>query len=722
MNRRNFTVDLDGTALVCARFETALGLPPLLLVPGTMGNIDIVSPLIAAFARHFSVVAFDQPGTNGEAPSPTATPERLAHILGALCARDFAGTPITIYGISLGAVVAALIARTRPSIVRALLLDDPVFSPGEYPGIAEYAAGAMVGLAPDHPALAAFEAFTGYDPHRRKTDGRDYRHLWKEIASPVLVLAGDAFQGQTAPGASIAIERHAGHPVWARDPARFAARAAAFAADAPPPPSADPVRDDEYALRLTDGSVAICPREKTSTSTIILLERETWFEDEFAFMRSLVRPGWRAVDGGANLGVYTLTLARAGAEILAFEPNPPIADRGARAIALNGLSARVHHRRVALGAATGTARFDISGHSENARLAEGGTLDVPVVTLDDEIAGLGWDTWDFLKLDLEGGEADALKGARNALARHAPLVMSEIVNADTTRNLAPMHELIAQGFALYALLPGPNALVPLDLDAPDADPFLAYGFGALPRRAKILAAEGKLVEEMMQAEPLGDPAPFVALARSRIAILALNPAVALNLSAPQAPAAREYVEAIARFERARHIDRPLPLRVADLLEAERLAKIAYTARPGFSRAMTFARIARAAGRRGAMIDALGRTLDAIMAGTATMPDELLIPALERYETLTVGTIGNWLNACLIEAFVSNASFAAGFNANANSAVLWDFLENANYTTPAMRRARQIQAILMGGQSRPMPNSALARYDADNLNPEIWRGL
>lgn len=721
MNRRDFTVDLDGTALVCARFETASGLPPLLLVPGTMGNIDIVSPMIAELARHFSVVAFDQPGTNGEAPSPTATPERLAHVLGALCAREFAGMPVTIYGISLGAVVAALIARARPSIVRALVLDDPVFSPGDYSGIAEYAASAMGDLASGHPAIASFKAFTGYDPHRRSADGRDYRHLWREIGSPVLVLAGEAFKGQQAPDISIAIERHAGHPVWAADPGRIAARSAAFAAAAPPPPAAL-VHDDEYALRLTDGTVAICPREPTSTSTIILLERETWFEDEFAFVRSLVRPGWRAVDGGANLGVYTLTLARAGADVLAFEPNPPIADRGARAIALNGLSSRIHHRRVALGAATGTARFDISGHSENARLAEGGTLDVPVVTLDDEIAALGWTAWDFLKLDLEGGETDALRGGRGVLARFAPLVMSEIVNADTTRNFAPMHELIAQGFALYALLPGPNALVPLDLDAPDADPFLAYGFGALPARAKQVAAEGRLVENVPQAEPLDDPAPFIALARSRIAVLALNPAVALNLSAPQAPAAGEYIAAIARFERARHADRPLPLRVADFLEAERLAKIAYMARPGFSRALTYARIARAAGRRGAMIDALGRTLDAVMAGTATIPDEPLIPALERYESLTAGAIGNWFSACLIEAFVSNASFAAGFNANANSAVLWDFLESANVATPAMHRARQIQAILMGAQPRPMPHPALARFDQDNLNPEIWRGL
>lgn len=726
MERRDFDVDFDGARLVCARFETAPDLPPLLLLPGTMGHVGAVLPLISELAKRFSVLTFDQPGTNDVPPPPFATPERLAHIVGALCVREFRGAPATLYGISLGAVVAGLIARARPSRVRAVIMDDPIFSPEDWPGIANYAASALSRLPAEHPIVRAFCAFTGFDPGTGGADGRDYRHLWPEISAPILVLAGDGFAARdeaaarTAPGLR-AIERHPGHPVWMADPADFAARTAGFAARAPAPPSRDWVEEDEYAVRLTDGTIAICPRAPTSTSTIILLEKEVWFEDEFAFVRSLARPGWRAVDGGANLGVYTLTLARAGAEVLAFEPNPPIADRGTRAIALNGLSERVHHRQAALGAVAGTARFDRSGPSENARLAADGAIDVPVVTLDAELERLEWPALDFLKLDLEGGEADALRGARRSLARYAPLVMTEIVNADTTRNWAPLRELVDQGHAIYKLLPGADALVPFDFEAPEIDAFLAYGFGVKPERARALAAAGRLVETLPPPEPLDDPAPLLALALSRVSAFARNPEFVRRMGPPRESAAREYAEAIARFERARLTDRPLPLRVADLLEAERLANAAHSARPGLARTLTYARIARAAGRRGGMIDVLGKTLDLILAGTKLAPDEPLIPAVERYETVA-DDAGKWITACLIEGFVLNASFAAGFNPNAFSGTFWDFLENAGFAMPEMLRARQIQAMALGAQSRPMPHPALARFRPDNLNPEIWRGL
>jgi FkbM family methyltransferase len=727
MNRRDFDVDLDGGKLACARFETATGRPPLLLVPGTFGHIGGLLPLVAELATRFSVLVFDQPGTGASTPSPLATPERLATALGKLCESEFAGVPATICGVSLGAVVAALIARTRLSRVRALIFDDPVFSPGDYPGISDYAAELGGRLTTDQRIMDSFAAFTGRDPRTGTHDGRDYRHLWQDIVSPLLVLAGEGFHtgfeadARASPGLS-EIERRSGHPTWMLDPQRFASRAAAFAAEAPAPSPQELVRDDEYALRLTGGVVAICRRAATSTSTLILMEKETWFEDEFAFVRSLVRPGWRAVDGGANLGVYALTLAHAGAEVLAFEPNPPIADRASRAIALNGLSDRVRLRQVALGAVPGTARFDVAIQPENARLAADGAIEVPVVTLDAELAATGWPAWDFLKLDLEGGEADALRGGALSLARHAPLVMTEIVHADTTPNRAPLRELLRQGFAIYTLLSGANALVPFDPDEPDPDPFLAYGFAATPARARALAAEAKLVETVPPAETLGDASTFLALASSRIAILTGNPGFARHLSTPREPFAREYAEAIARFERARIVARPLPMRVSDLLAALRLAKAAYDARPGIARAMTYARIARAAGRRHAMIDTLGRTLDAILTGNPLVPDEPLLPAVERFESVATGNFGDWLNACLIEGFVHNASFAAGLNVNAFSGVFWDFLESSGLGTPATQRARQIQAMIVGALDRPIPHPALARFGPDNLNPEIWRGL
>lgn len=725
MMRRDFRFDFAGVQLGCARFDAVPGRPPLLFVPGTMGHLAESMPFLSALAGHFSVLSFDHPGLGTSPASSGATPERLSRALGALCAATFDDAPFAIYGVSLGAVVAALMARARPSRVRALMFDDPVFEPAAFAGIARYAKELARDTPPGHPALAAFAAFTGWDPASGGHDGRGYAHLWPELAVPTTILAGEAFDEAAARAAAACpglrgVERLAGHPVWARDPEDRAARMAAFAAAAPLPSADDSVRADEYALRLSGGVTAICTRSPVSTSTVVLLERETWFEDEFAFVGRLIRPGWRAVDGGANIGVYTLSLAQAGADVLAFEPNPPIADRARRAIALNGLDARVRLRVAALGDRPGVARFETDAQPENARLAASGGIEVPVTTLDAEIAALGWSALDFVKLDLEGGEADALRGARATLARTSPLVMSEIVRADGTANPAPLDELRAQGYALFAFMPGLDALVPEDFA--EADPFRAYGFGAKPDRIDALAAAGRLVRALPAPEPIEDPAPFLAAAAARMAAIADNAALARRLATPQEPAARTYAEAIARFERARMPGRALPLRAADLAAAATAAATAYSARPGIARALTYARIARAAGRRKAAVDALARTLSSIYSGARLDPDEPLLPPLARYEGLPATNAGDWLMAALAEGFTAMSSFAAGFSVQGHLGGLWTFLEERGFATPEVERGRQVQGMVAGAQGEPAAHPLLARFAPDNRNPEIWRGL
>ncbi|MCM0020081.1 MAG: FkbM family methyltransferase [Tagaea sp.] len=725
MQRRDFSVDFEGVPLGCARFDAVPGRPPLLLVPGAMGFIAESLPFVAELTAFFSVLTFDHSGLGASGASPNATPESLARALGPVCEREFAGAPFAIYGASLGAVVAALMARARPSRVRALIFDDPVFAPAAYPAIARYA-GELADATPGgDPTAAAFAAFTGRDPDTGAADARSHDHLWAEIAVPTLILAGDAFdataeaQARASPGLR-GVEWAAGHPVWRSQSARCAARAAEFVAAAPAPPAADLVRADEYALRLSGDIVAICSRDARATSTVVLLEHETWFEDEYAFVGSLVRPGWRVVDGGGNIGVYTLALARAGADVAVYEPNPPVADRARRAIALNGLGARVRHRQVALGSTPGTARFDTAGAPENAHLGAAGALEVNVATLDDEMDAHGWPDLDFIKLDLEGGEVEALRGAKRTLARFSPLVMSEIVRIDGAPNHAPLEELAAQGYALFALVPGANALVPFDAATPDR--FLAYGFAAKPDRARALAAAGRLVPALAPPERLDDPAPYLAIAAARIAAVAGDAAFARRLAAPREPLAGLYAEAIARFERARAPDRPLAARVADLLAAETAARAALDARPGLARALTYARIARAIGRRGAAADALGKILSAIYSGERLEPDEPFMPALARYEPMRATNPGDWLMAGLAEGFATMASFAAGFNVLSHEAGLWEFIEQAGCATPGIVRARLVQAMIMGILDRPRPHPALAHFGPDNLNPEIWRGL
>ena len=53
------------------------------------------------------------------------------------------------------------------------------------------------------------------------------------------------------------------------------------------------------------GGMKICvPAALDHITTYVLLEQEDWFEDEIRFVRRFLRPGMRAVDVGANFGVY----------------------------------------------------------------------------------------------------------------------------------------------------------------------------------------------------------------------------------------------------------------------------------------------------------------------------------------------------------------------------------------------------------------------------------
>ncbi len=84
-------------------------------------------------------------------------------------------------------------------------------------------------------------------------------------------------------------------------------------------------------------------------------------------------------DIGANCGAFTLPLAevaKVGSHIVAFEPNPTMAARMRRNLALNGLANRVELQEVSLGARDGQAKLWLGKHNLGASslLASDSTL------------------------------------------------------------------------------------------------------------------------------------------------------------------------------------------------------------------------------------------------------------------------------------------------------------------------------------------------------------
>jgi len=146
--------------------------------------------------------------------------------------------------------------------------------------------------------------------------------------------------------------------------------------------------------------------------------------EEIYFPEGLFRPGRDAVlaDAGAFDGDTCrrmLELWGAGARrIHAFEPDPASAGRFRAWLAGSPDRDRIRLHQAALGSRAGTLRFAGTGTLD----ATGGQAgaEVPCRTLD---AVLGDDPPDFLKMDIEGAELEALQGAAGILRRGPSLAI-----------------------------------------------------------------------------------------------------------------------------------------------------------------------------------------------------------------------------------------------------------------------------------------------------------
>jgi len=134
--------------------------------------------------------------------------------------------------------------------------------------------------------------------------------------------------------------------------------------------------------------------------------------------REHIRPGAIVYDVGANAGFFTLLaskLAGDSGRVYAFEPLPRNLEFLERHIGLNEL-ANVHIEALAIAATSGEAHFRIAQHASMGGLSEEGDLHVVTASLDDLIATGRATKPDFIKMDIEGAESDALRGAKELLA------------------------------------------------------------------------------------------------------------------------------------------------------------------------------------------------------------------------------------------------------------------------------------------------------------------
>ena len=158
---------------------------------------------------------------------------------------------------------------------------------------------------------------------------------------------------------------------------------------------------------------------------------EAWTTREHQFWNSLDLSGKTVYDVGAFHGMLTLFFASRAKQVICYEPNPYNRRRLEENVALNQLH-NVRVRPVGLGSSCETLRMAFNPLTPGAASFEqktGNQLiveDIPVTTLDSDIEEHGLPAPDFIKIDIEGWEIEALRGARNTLLKHRPELFLEM--------------------------------------------------------------------------------------------------------------------------------------------------------------------------------------------------------------------------------------------------------------------------------------------------------
>lgn len=164
---------------------------------------------------------------------------------------------------------------------------------------------------------------------------------------------------------------------------------------------------------------------------------------------TMLNVGGNFLDVGANLGYYSLWLARLGlgrSTVHAFEPNPMTYRILKGTVERNGLTEIVVNN-LAIGKEGGTLSIDLGLTLPDPAVAasdynlggwslthkKAGSHEVRVVSIDEYVEERKLQGVKFIKIDVEGFERYVLAGAKDTLRAHKPNIMIELAAPNERR-------------------------------------------------------------------------------------------------------------------------------------------------------------------------------------------------------------------------------------------------------------------------------------------------
>jgi FkbM family methyltransferase len=197
-------------------------------------------------------------------------------------------------------------------------------------------------------------------------------------------------------------------------------------------------------------------------------------ESEWRFIAAFLKPGMTFFDLGANQGFYSILASKCvGTEgqVYAFEPVPGEFRHLRQNVLLNRLKNTIREP-LALGRQEGSTDMyvcldgkgsysSLQPPEENLKVRRE-LIRVPIIDLDSYVQHNNIRHIDFLKIDVEGGELDVLKGAVMVLKELRPVVMCEIADVRTQPwgyNASEIYKFLEKcGYQWFQIVPGGRLL------------------------------------------------------------------------------------------------------------------------------------------------------------------------------------------------------------------------------------------------------------------------
>lgn len=157
--------------------------------------------------------------------------------------------------------------------------------------------------------------------------------------------------------------------------------------------------------------------------------KELTFLEQFDFSNLV------CLDVGANIGYWTIYLSKklGAKKVYGFEPDPILFSILKKNLTLNEVESVVFPNQCAIGQDENELILyhcpENSGDNRPYFVDGRSSVSVPCTTIDDYAEKNNIARVDFIKMDIQGGEANALQGAINVLQRDRPVLMVEFSSA-----------------------------------------------------------------------------------------------------------------------------------------------------------------------------------------------------------------------------------------------------------------------------------------------------